>query len=537
MNAAELAKLISDYVAGDISPQQHQALQDELKSDPRARAAFREVIDLEASLRTWATERVPPPVPAAARVGRAAEGRRGLGRKGWLYVTSVLATSAALVLVVAWLWWPRAGNNQQIAKQPPNVGEGPTSHLATIVQQGDCVWKSPANLAVGGRLSTGTLALTSGVAQLKFDSGTDVVMQAPCELTVVAADTARLLKGTVVVQVTELSDGFTLQTPDATIVDEGTEYAVSLDTEATEVHVFDGSVLWEPAAGGKAVDRIPAGEARRYLRSDPTNGARIPLRMVRFVRRIEADVREKAGTGLLAYDGFENLAGRIQRGRSGWGWSDGWKTGYHGHGRVGAIVDSPADTVFGQSRGGRRLLRLAGGETMRRDLEHPLPLDPGSVYYVSFLVERPQRDTESGRYLEVSLYSDDEHPRRRAQGEIGFGVTSDGFPYLKNGGKIVQSAPAIESGIVYLLVAKVAVSTDRAVETYLRVYRDGEPVGEHEPSAWSAVGRLARCEFTVSRIRLMTGDKAAFDVDEVRIGTTWQSVTSPTTATPSADVE
>ena len=137
----------------------------------------------------------------------------------------------------------------------------------------------------------------------------------------------------------------------------------------------------------------------------------------------------------------------------------------------------------------------------------------------------------------MSLYNEDEHPRRRAQGEIGFGVTSDGFPYLKNGGKIVQSAPAIESGIVYLLVAKVAVSTDRAVETYLRVYRDGEPIGQHEPSAWSAVGRPARCEFTVSRIRLVTGDKAAFDVDELRIGTTWRSVTSPATATGSADVE
>ena len=397
-------------------------------------------------------------------------------------------------------------------------------------------------LAEGDRVSPHTLdarPLASGVAQLKFDSGTDVVMQAPCELTVVAADAARLLKGTVVVQVTELSDGFTLRTPDATILDEGTEYAVSLDTEATEVHVFDGSVLWEPAvgAGEKTVERIPAGEARRYLRSDPTKGARIPLRMVRFVRRIEADLREKAGAGLLAYDGFENLAGRIQRGRSGWGWSDGWKAGYHGHGQIGTIVDSPDDTVFGQSRGGRRLLRLAGGETMRRDLEHPLPLDPGSVYYVSFLVERPQRETEPGRFLEVSLYSEDEHPRRRAQGEIGFGVTSDGFPYLKNGGKIVQSAPAIESGIVYLLVAKVAVSTDRAVETYLRVHRDGEPVGQHEPSAWSAVGRPARCDFTPSRIRLVTGDKAAFDVDELRIGTTWRSVTSPATATGSVDVE
>jgi len=259
--------------------------------------------------------------------------------------------------------------------------------------------------------------------------------------------------------------------------------------------------------------------------------------MVGFVRRIEADLRGKAGAGLLAYDGFENLAGRIQRGRSGWGWSDGWKAGYHGHGRIGTIVDSPADTVFGQSRAGRRLLHLAGGETMRRDLEPPLPLDPGGVYYISFLLERSQAKTDAGRYLEISLYYDDEHPRRRAQGEIGLGVTSDGFPFLKNGGKIVQSAPSIESGVVYLLVAKVAVSTGRTVETYLRVHRDGEPVGQHEPSAWSAVGRPARCDFTLSRIRLVTGDKAAFDVDELRIGTTWRSVTSPATATGSVDVK
>jgi hypothetical protein len=174
---------------------------------------------------------------------------------------------------------------------------------------------------------------------------------------------------------------------------------------------------------------------------------------------------------------------------------------------------------------------------MRRDLEHPLSLDPGSVYYISFLVERPQAKTDAGHYLEVSLYNGDEHPRRRAQGEIGLGVTSDGFPFLKNGGRIVQSAPAIESGTAYLMVAKLVASNQRTVETYLRVYRDGESIGPQEPTAWSAAGRPAQCEITVSRIRLAAGDNAAFDLDELRIGTTWRSVTSPATTTRSADVE
>ena len=42
MNDAELKQLINDYVTGDISPEEHQDLQQRLKSDPQARAAFRE---------------------------------------------------------------------------------------------------------------------------------------------------------------------------------------------------------------------------------------------------------------------------------------------------------------------------------------------------------------------------------------------------------------------------------------------------------------------------------------------------------------
>ena len=56
MNDAELRKLFTDCVSGDISPEQHALLQEVLKGDSQARAAFREFMDLEAGLRTWATE-------------------------------------------------------------------------------------------------------------------------------------------------------------------------------------------------------------------------------------------------------------------------------------------------------------------------------------------------------------------------------------------------------------------------------------------------------------------------------------------------
>ncbi|MDZ7620170.1 MAG: iron dicitrate transport regulator FecR, partial [Patescibacteria group bacterium] len=62
MSDAELQKLICDYASGTISPQQHQVLKDTLKSNPNARAVFREWMDLEASLHTWASEDAATPL-------------------------------------------------------------------------------------------------------------------------------------------------------------------------------------------------------------------------------------------------------------------------------------------------------------------------------------------------------------------------------------------------------------------------------------------------------------------------------------------
>jgi hypothetical protein len=524
MSQNDLQKLIADCVSGEISPDQHEALQQILKDDPAARAAYRERVDMEAALCTWASEgatvpEVPEPPQTPLRIVRT------------VYTAIALAASIAL-LVVAWHWWPaRTGSQQIVQNSPANVDRA--MQIGTVLQQSNGVWPDSKEVTTGSRFSTGEMSLDSGVVLLRFDSGTDLVVEGPAQLLAVSSNTAELQRGRVVVRVNDVSDGFTLRTPEARIIDEGTEYAVSIDAIATEVHVFDGSIVWQPVtkAGTEAEQRISAGEARRFARKGTGSGARVPLAMRQFVRQIEAGVQGDAQGALLAYDGFENIAGRLQRGRSGFGWAEGWRFSGHRQGMSGAVVEAPSEKVFGLTRIGRRMLRLEGGDSLWRDLDAPLKMTPGEVYYVSFIAQRREQSKDGDQSLQLSLGAAEMRRRHARQDEFAFGLTSEGFPYLKCGGRITRSAPAIENTRPYLVVAKIVVIAGGLAETYLRIYSASETVDPYEPPAWTIAGRPGAHDATVLRLSITAGATAQFDLDEVRIGTTWQSVT----ASPASD--
>ena len=124
-------------------------------------------------------------------------------------------------------------------------------------------------------------------------------------------------------------------------------------------------------------DRIEAGQAKQYTRSKPTDGKFIPFGRRQFVWSIEQDVRDSTEGEIIAYDGFENLAGRIRRGRSGFGWSGGWFPSGQRRDSAAEIIDAPAGTVFGVKRDQRRLMLCSGGTDIRRELSPPLTLESG----------------------------------------------------------------------------------------------------------------------------------------------------------------
>ena len=525
MDKKELTARIDALVLGDVSPDEHLALQAILKADPAARALFRERVDLETGLRIWAAES-PPPSVTLDRASSTAY------RSGWSSGSRrtfvALAVAASIVLIVAGVrFWNPDGESDPIAVPPPTIPKDEldpkTTFVATLRSGASSVWGSQPTSS-GSRYSTGRFVLTQGSVELSFDSGTDVVLHGPCELVVLSHDSARLVAGSVFVNVTELSNGFLLEPPDARVLDEGTEYAVSVDADATEVHVFDGSVIWVPADQTSAEEqRIGAGEAARYLRNRPTEPVRIPFGQRQFVRRVEAEVRQQAGEALSAYDGFENLAGQLRRDRSGFGWSGGWQPGGRGHGRIGNVVDAPNDVAFGVGRAGRRLLALSRGEVVRRQLTTPLQIEPGKVYYVSLIASRLGREPDLDQSLHVSLEPFAAPPWHRRMRTISFGASTELFPYINSQNVVRETALSLVGGDTYLFVAKLAVG-ENGVSPYLRVFRTDEPVAEAEPSVWTVVGASAPLTFEADSLRLAVGRNATWQIDELRVGTTWQSV-------------
>ncbi len=527
MNNGDLQRLFELLVAGDITSEDHAILQQKLKEDAYARAAFRERMDLEAGLRTWASESAPPLTPAEQATNETTLPARRISSM-WRYLPAVVVAASILIMARLQPWNHFVAPAKRVAKDGI-VNPTVASHLVgSIRQQADCEWVVRP-VSTSGRIAIGKMELSNGVVELRFDSGTDVILEGPCTFDITSIDSARLHAGNVCVNVGELSNGFTLQTPEAQIIDEGTEYAVSLDDDSTDVHVFDGSVIWIPTTADAQSptdsfeDRVEAGEAMSYPHSDPTKPKRIPLGKRQFVRRLEEQLREQSEGSLVVYDGFENLAQRVRRGRSGFGWSDGWQPSGRGRGKIGEIVDCSEEVVFGFDRSQRRLMLLERGLDIRRNFAQPLSLVTGESIYVSALISRQPISSEpDGSSLQISLEPDLPGRGRRLHQIISFGVATDGFPFIGSGNTVTKTATKVAVGETVFCVLKLAV-TDEETNPALRIYRSGEVIDDIEPSAWTVTGQAGSTNYQPASLRITTGDNASCQIDELKIATSWQA--------------
>ncbi|MEM9702638.1 MAG: iron dicitrate transport regulator FecR, partial [Planctomycetota bacterium] len=306
--------------------------------------------------------------------------------------------------------------------------------------------------------------------------------------------------------------------------DEGTQYAVSLDSRAAEIHVFDGSVLWMPTAGeADTEERIEKGEARRYERGEPGRSRRIPFGQRQFVRRIERALRDAGGGELLAYDGFENLAGQLRRGRSGFGWAGGWEPAGRGRGPLGEVVEAPNDIVFGNDRTGRRLLSIKGGDHLRRQFEEPIELRSGTALYVSVLIGRRPSTEVGSASTQISLEPTSPSRRYQRRNSVSFGITSRGEPFLNNAGRIRESATELPDAGTCLFILKCSADAEDRIAG-LRAYAPGSSVSIEEPSVWTEARLAAPGPQRLSSLRISADQSSDWQIDELKIGTSWSAV-------------
>lgn len=108
----------------------------------------------------------------------------------------------------------------------------PGDHNPSTLRYGDTVWAD------------------TGVIELRLDTGAVGVLRAPVALQLVSEDRVRLLHGRVTFTAPELTNGFTVETPAAEVVDLGTVFSVESSEEGTDLVVYGGKVdLRIPADG------------------------------------------------------------------------------------------------------------------------------------------------------------------------------------------------------------------------------------------------------------------------------------------------
>lgn len=166
--------------------------------------------------------RKPAPVPVRAT----AELKRN--RPSKFYIFSLIASNAAMLLMFFWIY---------LQPEPHRV-------VATLTDSMNCRWGDKGKvLREGDDVLDEPRILLSGFAALRFDSGTEVVVEGPAAFTPVSTDKLRLEYGKAFARVPGSAIGFKIDTPQSCIIDLGTEFGVSVDRGGgSEVHVYKGKV-------------------------------------------------------------------------------------------------------------------------------------------------------------------------------------------------------------------------------------------------------------------------------------------------------
>jgi len=401
--------------------------------------------------------------------------------------------------------------------------------IATLSFATGCRWATDEESRYEGqRLNSETLRLESGVVVIHFDCDVQLVLEGPAQLQLVSVDRAVLGYGNVVFSSDSDIDSFTLETPFSKILDKGTEYGLSVDRsgKVSEVHVFDGQVIWKPSEQ-KSIDsnrqliQIDAGNARRF--TDPISIETIELASNRFVREpvVQFELADSAVTvESFAYD-TEPLAGK----NGGLGWLQAWRQYNRLEAEFGATLRK--DSLVWRNKKETSTdgsLMIGGNSYFGRMLQDPIRMDHDATYYLSFLV---RRDTESkGMESEGWAYIILRNSHHKVGNVAIAPVTIPGAPRVYHDGRVTDAASPLREGLVYLFVCKISARKEQDDQIQVRIYADHESVDFVEPSTWNITTRPIRNDGILDELKVTSEKSPLVQFDELRIGRTWSSVAS-----------
>ena len=210
-----LLELSERYADEKLSAEEVSALQAELSASAEARAFFAKALHQRAELTfddSWHSQ--------------ASETSKSVAKPIWWRHAITAAAAACITFGFVWLQNSRDGT------------------VATLIRAQQCQWAGSSLPTVeGARLKPGMLDLIEGLAVLRFDSGAELVLEAPATVEVLDGMNCKLRRGTLVAEVPPQAKGFSIDTKDAKVIDWGTKFGLSADEDGKYmVRVIEGLV-------------------------------------------------------------------------------------------------------------------------------------------------------------------------------------------------------------------------------------------------------------------------------------------------------
>lgn len=117
------------------------------------------------------------------------------------------------------------------------------SAVAVLSQSVNAEWGGEHRPDAGDSLTPGDLILRQGTIQIEFLAGVRLLLQAPADIQIRAADEVLIRHGSASCFVTEMGRGFRVLTKEMEVIDLGTAFSIDVKRDGKpEVHVLDGSV-------------------------------------------------------------------------------------------------------------------------------------------------------------------------------------------------------------------------------------------------------------------------------------------------------
>jgi hypothetical protein len=279
MNQIRVDELINRYFDCDLAGDDRASLERTLLSSEAARTLFWQTAETHGLLRKWGRVHWGK-VAAASDFWALPRGRRPSGLWGSRAgVAAALAMAAASVVVIiggiAWTNWTRsAGPAADIPALAADAEGTPATPrlpaFAVLSAAFEPVWADVNDglMLRRGSLPSGPLELLKGRVELRFASGGTAVIEGPAVFEPIAGDAVRLSTGCIRCRCPEPGTELRVETPEGTITDLGTEFAVSVEAGVrTRVGVVEGKVRVDASdekrlvTAGQALSIAPTGQA------------------------------------------------------------------------------------------------------------------------------------------------------------------------------------------------------------------------------------------------------------------------------------